>query len=364
MRRLLASALVAILSFAGALPGAFAAAPANPAEDGIRQVREGDFEAALVTLDAAARKLQTDNAPPAALARVYVYLGVSYLNLGQRALATAKFKQAVVLDKALRLDPQEFPPKVLNAFEAARGEVLATSSLEKEAKRGRGKTPWLLLGGGAAAAGGIGFFLTRSKETERVNTAPTAAVSVAPAGTALLNATVVTFNATATDPEGDTLTYQWTFGDGATGTGATTTHVFTRTGSLVVTLAVNDGLKTTSVSRTVVVGDLTGSWLPTSTMIMGETRLDVQQSGSRVNVTPYFGADRGGPDGSSPGVFDPRRVRLVYHEFTTGAVFSCTMTVEGPVDDALGTISGTAICGGSVDCPCLGQTRLVTLVRR
>jgi hypothetical protein len=295
---------------------------------------------------------------------VYLYLGVCYLHLGQRALASAKMKQAIVLDKALRLDPQEFPPKVLNAFDAARAEVLAASSLEKEAKRGRGKTPWLLLGGGAAAAGGIGFFLTRSKETERVNTAPTAAFSFAPAGTALLYATVVTFTARATDAEGDTLTYQWSFGDGITGTGATTTHVFVKAGSSVVTLAVSDGLKTTSVSQTVVVGDLTGTWQPTSTMIMGETRLEVQQSDARVDVTPYYAAGKGMWDRSSPGVFDPRRVRLAYHEFITGSISSCAMTVEGTADDTLSTISGTATCGGSVDCRWLGQSRPVTLARR
>src|SRR5205823_6952602 len=41
---------------------------------------------------------------------------------------------------------------------------------------------------------------------------------------------------TSSDPDGNTpLTYAWTFGDGASGSGATPTHVYTATGSYTVT---------------------------------------------------------------------------------------------------------------------------------
>ncbi len=43
------------------------------------------------------------------------------------------------------------------------------------------------------------------------------------------------------DPDGNPLTYQWSFGDGTTGTGASPTHVYTTVGSFVARLVVSDG---------------------------------------------------------------------------------------------------------------------------
>ncbi len=52
----------------------------------------------------------------------------------------------------------------------------------------------------------------------------------------------VAFNGSgSSDPEGQPLTYSWTFGDGATATGATPTHAYAAAGSYTVTLVVNDG---------------------------------------------------------------------------------------------------------------------------
>jgi uncharacterized repeat protein (TIGR01451 family) len=50
------------------------------------------------------------------------------------------------------------------------------------------------------------------------------------------------FNGSAsTDPDGDPLSYRWNFGDGTTGTGATPSHLYTKSGRFTVTLIVNDG---------------------------------------------------------------------------------------------------------------------------
>lgn len=52
----------------------------------------------------------------------------------------------------------------------------------------------------------------------------------------------VTFNGTgSSDPEGQTLTYRWNFGDGTSGSGATPSHSYSAKGTYTVTLIVNDG---------------------------------------------------------------------------------------------------------------------------
>jgi hypothetical protein len=54
--------------------------------------------------------------------------------------------------------------------------------------------------------------------------------------------TLMYFNGTATDDQGDPMTYKWDFGDGTTGTGNRTTHQFTKGDpSYTVTMLVDDG---------------------------------------------------------------------------------------------------------------------------
>ena len=64
--------------------------------------------------------------------------------------------------------------------------------------------------------------------------APTAKPSPAVAGTA------VTFAVSASDPNGQTLAIAWDFGDGTTGTGASTQHAYTSAGSYAVTVTVTN----------------------------------------------------------------------------------------------------------------------------
>ena len=52
---------------------------------------------------------------------------------------------------------------------------------------------------------------------------------------------VVNFVADATDPDGDTLSYAWDFGDGSTGAGAAAAHAFGAAGNYVATISVADG---------------------------------------------------------------------------------------------------------------------------
>ncbi len=72
-----------------------------------------------------------------------------------------------------------------------------------------------------------------------VNRAPVASLSASPEdGYRPLD---VTFDASqSADPDGDTLTYRWSFGDGMTGAGVTTTYTYDIAGSYDVVLRVSD----------------------------------------------------------------------------------------------------------------------------
>lgn len=71
------------------------------------------------------------------------------------------------------------------------------------------------------------------------NRDPTVATGGPYAGT---QAAAIAFDASgSSDPDGDTLTFAWDFGDGATATGATPSHTFAATGLYTVTVTADDG---------------------------------------------------------------------------------------------------------------------------
>ena len=121
--------LIATLVLALAFLGWPAPAPAQPAATdpevvkGIRQVEDGDYDDAIVTLDGAVRRLAADRSHPADLPQAYLYLGIAYVGKGHDAAAKAKFREALKQLKDLSLSADKFPPKVINVFETARDEV-------------------------------------------------------------------------------------------------------------------------------------------------------------------------------------------------------------------------------------------------
>lgn len=71
----------------------------------------------------------------------------------------------------------------------------------------------------------------------------------------------------SSDPDGDALTYQWSFGDGATGSGATPTHTYANNGVYTATLTVSDGARTATSTAQVTVNNVA----PQITMGSGAT---------------------------------------------------------------------------------------------
>ena len=127
---------------------------------GIKAVEDGEYDVAIVVLDAATRRLAANPKDPD-LPLAYLHLGIAYLGKGSEAAAKAKFREAIKQIRGLTLSAEKYPPNVINVFEAARDEVsretksapppAAKPKSTGESKGGKGKT--LLIVGGLAAVG-------------------------------------------------------------------------------------------------------------------------------------------------------------------------------------------------------------------
>lgn len=121
---------------------------------GIDQVKAGDFESAVLSLEAAIRRLGREPRVVGELALAFVYQGVAYLEMNETALAREKFHQALLREPSFRMDPFEFSPQQIRVFEAVVGQQSATALASPSPRRRPAKT-LAIVAGGAAVAGGV-----------------------------------------------------------------------------------------------------------------------------------------------------------------------------------------------------------------
>jgi hypothetical protein len=134
---------------------------------GIALVEEGEYDAAILTLDGAVRRLAaTKGHSSADLAEAYFHLGVAYLGKGHETSAKARFRDAVQQMREMSPSPEKFPPRVIELFEKAREEsraetpapapstTTAATAAEPPAQKKKGGSKTLLLIGGLAVVGG------------------------------------------------------------------------------------------------------------------------------------------------------------------------------------------------------------------
>ncbi len=126
---------------------------------------------------------------------------------------------------------------------------------------------------------------TNASDIRVANFAPIASFTYTP--TSPTDTDTVSFTASVTDYDGDPVTCNWDFGDGATATGCTASHVFA-SGTYVVTLSACDPYACTTVSKTIIVAHVNHP--PTASFTHSPNPAIVNE------VTTFY-ADVNDPDG-------------------------------------------------------------------
>jgi hypothetical protein len=140
--------------------------------DGIRQVDEGDLEAAVLTLTDALGRPEASQVPEKERALAYVYLGMAQLGLGRSDPARASLRYAWSLNQGAPLDAKRFPPRVVRLYDEVGAEVRARTRTTRSSRSLAilGTAAGVGLGAVAIAAGG--------SSTPPPATPPTAAPAV------------------------------------------------------------------------------------------------------------------------------------------------------------------------------------------
>ncbi|MEA3277188.1 MAG: PKD domain-containing protein, partial [Pseudomonadota bacterium] len=142
------------------------------------------------------------------------------------------------------------------------------------------------------------------------------------------------FLSTATDPDGTIVSYEWDFGDGAIGSGATATHVYAAGGNYSVTLTVTDDAgAAASVSQTVAVTAPVTNLAPTASFSFTCTDLACAFDGSASSdpeLGPLSYAWDLGDGTTATGV-------SVNHTYAAAGTYTVTLTVtdDGGLGDAV-----------------------------
>jgi tetratricopeptide (TPR) repeat protein len=126
-------------------------------EIGIRQVNEGDFENAVFSLETAIRRL-----PPGStdeLSRAHLHLGAAHVGAGHEDLAKEPFRRALALTPRVTLRDDEFPPRVIRAFEAERVRLTAQQTRSSRRK--------FIIGGALVGTGGAVALAAKERGTSK-----------------------------------------------------------------------------------------------------------------------------------------------------------------------------------------------------
>lgn len=184
--------------------------------------------------------------------------------------------------------------------------------------------------------GGVAYFWLESKPEAQP---PTADFSYSPSEPNPDE--IVSFDASASsDPDGNIVSYDWSFGDNATETGETTTHSYSAIGDYTVTLTVeDDDGATDSTSKTITVVSLPPvnqpptadfSYSPTSPWVDDTVTFDASDSFDSDGEIVSYEWDWGGYEGS-----ETTENEIAEHAYWSYGIYEVTLTVtdDGGLSD-------------------------------
>jgi hypothetical protein len=260
----------------------------------IHRVEAGDFAAGAEALETAVATLpgQEGRAQDEAVARLY--LGVAYAGLAREEAARQEFKAALDLDPRITLPLSRLPASAVRLLQAellSRGKRAGAQTSSKPGKGPSAWGPFALLAGGAAGSAAMA-----AKSIHDPGPAPTpgpaparhpdpsAALASVSADTeaAVVDVTVVGFSATVR-AGCSASSWSWDFGDGSASAAQTTSHVYTRTGDFLATVAVQcqEG-GTARGAASLRVKSFTGRWLAYAQLQGGYGLYDLTQTGTAI----------------------------------------------------------------------------------
>lgn len=198
---------------------------------------------------------------------------------------------------------------------------------------GGGGKKALWIGLGVAALGAGAYFLLRD-----TNDPPSAGSISASPSEGIAAATEVSFSAQgASDPDGDSLTFSWDFGDGGTGSGQSASHVYPQAGSFSARVTVSDGKESATTTTSVAIRNLTGTWRGSIAGLPGSTVGQFTQNGSNLSGTMTFpGIDL------PPGTVSGRITSPFSVTFTVSVPGFQPFTFTGTVDQGATRLTGQA----------------------
>lgn len=163
-------------------------------------------------------------------------------------------------------------------------------------------------------------------------------------GIAMLTSFAMT--ASATDPDGDSVTFDWDLGDGSRASGAGVSKTYLTGGLATITLTISDGRGGTATDRrTITVGSLGGSWAGTQNFGGNNNQtstMQLTQVGGVVTGTMVLGGFAGRTDPAQLGRIDSNgsfEIRWKVDPFLD-------FTMRGQMDPSGNRISGGTFGSG------------------